>query len=80
MTPGSLTAAHLAASRPRSPTRTRPGTAITGRVQPPGIIIDALVSPRFSDCLVLEIARKAGYLPLGTFDRDLGKLDGAARI
>ena len=31
----------------------------------------------FSDCLLLEIARKAGHLPLGTFDRDLGKLDGA---
>ncbi len=30
----------------------------------------------FSDCLVLEIARKAGHLPLGTFDRRLGKLDG----
>jgi predicted nucleic-acid-binding protein len=25
----------------------------------------------FSDCLILEIARKAGHLPLGTFDRDL---------
>jgi predicted nucleic-acid-binding protein len=34
----------------------------------------------FSDCLVLEIARKAGHLPLGTFDRDLGKLDGAERL
>jgi predicted nucleic-acid-binding protein len=34
----------------------------------------------FSDCLVLEIARKAGYLPLGTFDRDLSKLDGAERL
>ncbi len=34
----------------------------------------------FSDCLVLEIARKAGHLPLGTFDRDLGKLDGAHRL
>ena len=33
----------------------------------------------FSDCLVLEVARKAGHLPLGTFDRDLGKLDGAER-
>lgn len=33
----------------------------------------------FSDCLVLEIARKAGHVPLGTFDRDLGKLDGAER-
>lgn len=34
----------------------------------------------FSDCLVLEIARKAGHLPLGTFDRDLGKVDGAERL
>lgn len=34
----------------------------------------------FSDCLVLEIARKAGHLPLGTFDRELGKLDGAQRL
>ena len=28
----------------------------------------------FSDCLVLEIARKAGHLPLGTFDKALAKL------
>ena len=28
----------------------------------------------FSDCMLLEIARKAGHLPLGTFDRDLAKL------
>jgi predicted nucleic-acid-binding protein len=34
----------------------------------------------FTDCLVLEIARKAGHLPLGTFDRDLSKLDGAQRL
>jgi predicted nucleic-acid-binding protein len=34
----------------------------------------------FSDCLLLEIARKAGHLPLGTFDRDLGKLHGAERL
>jgi predicted nucleic-acid-binding protein len=34
----------------------------------------------FSDCLVLEIARKAGHLPLGTFDKALGKLDGAERL
>ena len=34
----------------------------------------------FSDCLMLEIARKAGHLPLGTFDRDLGKLEGAAPL
>lgn len=30
----------------------------------------------FSDCLMMEVARKAGHLPLGTFDRQLGKLDG----
>ncbi len=34
----------------------------------------------FSDCLVLEAARKAGHLPLGTFDRDLGKLEGAQKL
>ncbi len=37
-------------------------------------------SPGFSDCLVLEVARKAGHLPLGTFDRNLSKLDGAKRL
>jgi len=34
----------------------------------------------FSDCLILEIARKAGHLPLGTFDRGLGKLEGAKKL
>ena len=34
----------------------------------------------FSDCLMLEVARKAGHLPLGTFDRDLGKLAGAQKL
>jgi len=34
----------------------------------------------FSDCLVLEIARKAGHVPLGTFDRQLGKVAGAHRL
>lgn len=34
----------------------------------------------FTDCLMLEIARKAGHLPLGTFDRDLGKAAGAQRL
>ena len=34
----------------------------------------------FSDCLVLEIARKAGHLPLGTFDRALGRLEGAQKL
>lgn len=30
----------------------------------------------FTDCLVVEIARAAGHLPLGTFDRALAKADG----
>ena len=34
----------------------------------------------FSDCLILEVARQAGHVPLGSFDRDLSKLDGAERI
>ena len=34
----------------------------------------------FSDCLMLEVARKAGHLPLATFDRHLGKIDGAQRL
>ena len=34
----------------------------------------------FSDCLMLEVARKAGHKPLGTFDRDLSRIDGAQRL
>jgi predicted nucleic-acid-binding protein len=34
----------------------------------------------FSDCMVLEVTRKAGHLPLGTFDRKLGKVAGAQRL
>ena len=34
----------------------------------------------FSDCLVLEIARKAGHLPLVTFDKALAKLSGAQKL
>ncbi len=34
----------------------------------------------FTDCLLLEMARKAGHLPLGTFDRSLSKLDGAQQL
>ena len=34
----------------------------------------------FSDCLVLEVARKAGHLPVGTFDRGFSKLTGAERL
>jgi predicted nucleic-acid-binding protein len=34
----------------------------------------------FSDCLVLAIARKAGHLPLGTFDKRFARLEGAERL
>jgi len=34
----------------------------------------------FSDCLILQVARKAGHLPLGTFDRGLGKVEGAQKV
>ena len=34
----------------------------------------------FSDCLMLELARRAGHLPLGTFDRNLAKVEGAQKL
>lgn len=55
-------------------------------LQEPEVVAAALTIFRdhpkvgFSDCLVLEIARKAGHLPLGTFDRALSKQSGAERI
>ena len=55
-------------------------------VQDPAVVAAALTAFRtrpalgFSDCLLLEIARKAGHLPLGAFDRALGKLDGAEKL
>jgi len=52
-------------------------------LQDPDVVQSALLHYRkrpklgFSDCVVRETARKAGHLPLGTFDRNLGKLEGA---
>lgn len=34
----------------------------------------------FSDCLVVEVALKAGHAPLGTFDRELAKLESVAGL
>lgn len=34
----------------------------------------------FSDCLTLEIARKAGHLPLGTFDKGSARLEDTQRL
>jgi predicted nucleic-acid-binding protein len=55
-------------------------------LQDPEVVLAALEHYRarpklgFSDCLVLEIARKAGHLPLAAFDRDLARLEGVERI
>lgn len=34
----------------------------------------------FSDTLLLELAHKGGHMPLGTFDRDLAKLEGTEHL
>jgi len=34
----------------------------------------------FTDCLMLSLARKAGHLPLGTFDRNLAKVPGVQKL
>jgi predicted nucleic-acid-binding protein len=50
-------------------------------IQDPDVVEAALGHLRkkpslgFSDCLALEIARKAGHLPLGSFDRGFAKLE-----
>jgi predicted nucleic-acid-binding protein len=55
-------------------------------LQDPDVVAAALAHYRkrakagFSDCMVLEVARKAGHVPVGTFDRELGKLQGAERL
>jgi len=55
-------------------------------LQDPEVVAAALKRSRqrpavgFSDCLLLELARRAGHLPMGTFDRDLSKFDGAAKL
>ena len=55
-------------------------------LQDPEVVAAALKCYRqrpsvgFSDCVLLELARKAGHLPMGTFDRKLCKLDGTERL
>jgi len=34
----------------------------------------------FTDCLIVESARKAGHLPLGTFDKSLSRVEGTQRL
>jgi predicted nucleic-acid-binding protein len=55
-------------------------------LQEPEVVASALKLYRqrptlgFSDCLFLEIARKAGHVPLGTFDRNLARSEGTLRL
>lgn len=55
-------------------------------IQEPDVVAAALVqfrarpTLRFSDCLILEVASKAGHLSLATFDRELAKLADVTRI
>lgn len=55
-------------------------------LQDPDVVAAALdlfrsrPSVGFSDCLMLQLARKAGHLPLGTFDRRLGKIEGTQKL
>ena len=55
-------------------------------LQEPEVVSAALARfrrrPRlgFSDCIVLESARKAGHVPLATFDKEPGKLDDVERL
>jgi len=55
-------------------------------LQDPDVVVAALAHSLekpaigFSDCLLVEVARKVGHLPLGIFDRNLSKLYGAERL
>jgi len=55
-------------------------------LQDPEVVAAALSTFRkqpalgYSDCLLLELARRAGHLPLGTFDRNLARLDGTEKL
>lgn len=55
-------------------------------LQDSGVVAQALdlfrsrPSLGFSDCLMLQVARKAGHLPLGTFDRRLARIEGAQKL
>ena len=55
-------------------------------VQDSDVVRAALVDFRqrpglgFSDCLICEVARKSGHVPLATFDRNLAKLRNTQRL
>ena len=55
-------------------------------LEDPGVVEAALdlfrslPALKSSDCLILQLTKKAGHLPLGTFDRDLGRVPGVHRL
>ena len=55
-------------------------------LQEPDVVVAALETFRrrpslgFSDCLLVEVAKKAGHVPLGTFDRNLARLDAVTGL
>jgi predicted nucleic-acid-binding protein len=55
-------------------------------VQDPDVVAAAVKLYReglgsdFADCMILEVARGAGHLPLATFDRKLAKAEGAHKL
>ncbi len=55
-------------------------------IQDPDVVTAALdlfrsiPSLGFSDCLMLQLARKAGHLPLGTFDRGLARCESTQKL
>jgi len=55
-------------------------------VQEPEVVAAAVklyregVGSDFADCMILEVARSAGHVPLATFDRKLAKAEGAERL
>ena len=55
-------------------------------LEEPGVVRTALAlyeskgKVNFEDCLILEIARKSGHLPLATFDKALGRFEGAQPV
>ena len=34
----------------------------------------------FTDCLIVQVARKLGHRPIGTFDRSMSRLDDVSRL
>jgi predicted nucleic-acid-binding protein len=55
-------------------------------IEKPDVVATAVATFRkrpklgFPDCLIVVTARSAGHIPVGTFDRELGKLEDVQRL